>query len=242
MIYLAAQFAWFLLAAFALGLAMGWISHDGGRLRLGGPLVLGLAGAWALGGALTWTQTLNGTAALWVESALLFIAVYALGCILGSVICARSSLQAAPAGASPAMAPGPASAWASCGAGRRAGQSETDQRHRRSERGEAAGAGRLAFQPDRGVGRRQCRLGRFLPGFSRPDRARGLGRPGAPPRRRRRDRVCASRQGRSRPDIALRRGGLSRKDGAQAASRSARLTSFPMRRSMSLLPSTGAWP
>lgn len=103
MIYLAAQFAWFLLAAFALGLAMGWISHDGGRLRLGGPLVLGLAGAWALGGALTWTQTLNGTAALWVESALLFIAVYALGCILGSVICAWSSLQAAPAGASPAM-------------------------------------------------------------------------------------------------------------------------------------------
>lgn len=90
MLYLATQFAWFLVAAAALGVAMGWISHDGSRLRLGGPLVLALAGAWALGGVLSWTQTLNGAAALWLESALLFVAVYALGCILGSLLRGRA--------------------------------------------------------------------------------------------------------------------------------------------------------
>jgi hypothetical protein len=43
MLYLASQFVWFLVAAFGLGLVMGWISHDGGKLRLGG----GLAGWFA---------------------------------------------------------------------------------------------------------------------------------------------------------------------------------------------------
>lgn len=35
MLYLASQFVWFLLAAFGLGFAMGWISHDGGKARFG---------------------------------------------------------------------------------------------------------------------------------------------------------------------------------------------------------------
>lgn len=91
MLYLATQFVWFLIAAAALGLAMGWISHDGGRLRLAGPLVLVLAAVWAAGGVLSWTQTLNGVAALWVESALLFAAVYALGCTLGSLARGRGA-------------------------------------------------------------------------------------------------------------------------------------------------------
>lgn len=86
MLYLATQFVWFLVAAGALGVAMGWIGHDGSRLKLAGPLVLALVCGWALGGTLTWTQMLNGAAALWVESALLFMAVYVAGCILGSLL------------------------------------------------------------------------------------------------------------------------------------------------------------
>lgn len=86
MLYLASQFAWFLLAAFALGLIMGWISHAGSKSETGRGVLVGAAGVWALGASLTWTQTLNGVAALWIESALLFGAVYCVGCVLGATM------------------------------------------------------------------------------------------------------------------------------------------------------------
>jgi predicted flap endonuclease-1-like 5' DNA nuclease len=86
MLYLASQFVWFLAAAFALGLAMGWISHDGGRLRLGGAVVGWFAALWGLGAALTWLQFLNGEPAIWVETALLFTAVYVAGCVVAGLL------------------------------------------------------------------------------------------------------------------------------------------------------------
>jgi len=86
MLYLASQFVWFLAAAFALGFVMGWIGRDGSRLRLGGAAVGWFAALWAAGAGLTWLQFLNGTAAVWVESALLFTAVYVAGCILGALL------------------------------------------------------------------------------------------------------------------------------------------------------------
>ena len=81
MLYLAAQFSWFLLAAFGLGFVMGWISHDGGRLQLVGRTVLYTAGAWALVGALSWFQVLNGvpaTKAFASYSAYSYLSEYAL--------------------------------------------------------------------------------------------------------------------------------------------------------------------
>jgi predicted flap endonuclease-1-like 5' DNA nuclease len=84
MLYLATQFAWFLLAAFALGLVMGWISHDGGKLW--NRKLSYLLGVWLVVAALTWSQTLNGVPALWLESALLFVAIYVAGCALASVL------------------------------------------------------------------------------------------------------------------------------------------------------------
>jgi predicted flap endonuclease-1-like 5' DNA nuclease len=86
MLYLASQFVWFLVAAFALGLIMGWISQDGGKLELWSHKLAYAAAVWALGAVLTWTQTLNGVSALWVETALLFVAVYAAGCAAGATL------------------------------------------------------------------------------------------------------------------------------------------------------------
>ncbi|KPH82432.1 hypothetical protein [Bosea vaviloviae] len=86
MLYLASQFAWFLAAAFVLGLVMGWIGRDGGNLRLAGGTAGWFAAIWGLGAALTWLQLLNGELAAWVESALLFTGVYVAGCILGSLL------------------------------------------------------------------------------------------------------------------------------------------------------------
>ena len=86
MLYLASQFAWFLAAAFGLGLVMGWIGQDGGKLRLGGAVTGWFATLWALGAALTWLQFLNGQAAIWVETALLFSGVYVAGCIVAALL------------------------------------------------------------------------------------------------------------------------------------------------------------
>lgn len=86
MLYLATQFAWFLLAAFGIGLAMGWITCTGGKVRFWtGPIPL-LAGAWAAVAALTWLQVVNGVAALWLETALLYVAAYLAGCCLACFV------------------------------------------------------------------------------------------------------------------------------------------------------------
>jgi len=91
MLYLASQFAWFLLAAFALGFVMGWISQDGEKLELWSSKLVLAAGAWLMAGAVSWMQALNGLPALWLETALLFVAVYFAGCALASVV--RAAMQ-----------------------------------------------------------------------------------------------------------------------------------------------------
>lgn len=85
MLYLATQFLWFLVAAFVVGFAMGWITRDGAKQGSGKGALIVAALLWALGAALGWSQWLNGTAALWLESALLFLAVYVVGCALGAL-------------------------------------------------------------------------------------------------------------------------------------------------------------
>lgn len=85
MLYLASQFVWFLLAAFGLGLAMGWISHDGGSRRLWSGAWSVIALFWIGGAALAWFQLLNGLVATWVETALLFVAAYWAGCVCASL-------------------------------------------------------------------------------------------------------------------------------------------------------------
>jgi predicted flap endonuclease-1-like 5' DNA nuclease len=95
MLYLASQFVWFLAAAFALGLVMGWIGQDGSPLRPGRGAGW-LAALWAVGAGLTWLQLLNGVAAVWVETALLFTAVYVAGCVVGALLSgARASTETA---------------------------------------------------------------------------------------------------------------------------------------------------
>lgn len=85
MLYLASQFVWFLVAAVCIGLVMGWIGRDRGPLRLGSAVTGWVGALWAAGAGLTWLQVLNGAAAVWVESALLFTAAYVAGCILGAL-------------------------------------------------------------------------------------------------------------------------------------------------------------
>lgn len=86
MLYLAMQFAWFLAAAFALGLLIGWISADGAGLKPGGRTAGWFALLWGCGAAITWFQVLNGVPARWVESALLFTAVYVAGCLVATYL------------------------------------------------------------------------------------------------------------------------------------------------------------
>lgn len=102
MLYLAMQFAWFLAAAFALGLVMGWISADGRGLRLRGRTSGWFVALWGAGAALTWFQVLNGVPARWVESALLFSAVYVAGCLVATLLrpARRPGAVAVPAAAS----------------------------------------------------------------------------------------------------------------------------------------------
>lgn len=91
MLYLASQFAWFLLAAFALGFVMGWVSQNGEKLELWSSKLVLAAGAWLMAGAVSWMQALNGLAALWLETALLFLAVYFAGCALAGTV--RAAMQ-----------------------------------------------------------------------------------------------------------------------------------------------------
>jgi hypothetical protein len=99
MLYLASQFAWFLLAAFALGLAMGWISHDGSRPRLWNGAWIAIAVLWIGAAAASWLQLLNGGLATWVETALLFVAAYWLGCVCAGGLRKPAGAAKAPAAA-----------------------------------------------------------------------------------------------------------------------------------------------
>lgn len=86
MLYLALQFAWFLLAAFAIGLVFGWLAIRGGlRGFLAGP-AFGLLIAWAAAAALVWFRLVNDQAAFWIETALLHLLAYVAGCLIGSLL------------------------------------------------------------------------------------------------------------------------------------------------------------
>lgn len=112
MLYLASQFTWFLLAAFGLGLAIGWISRDVGKAPLWNSAWTVIALVWAVGAALTWFQWLNGSMATWVETALLFVAAYWIGCVCAAVLGratvvdgGRSAQALQPASAAPVAQP-----------------------------------------------------------------------------------------------------------------------------------------
>jgi len=105
MLYLASQFVWFLLAAFGLGFAMGWISHDRGKVRFWSGAWSVLAALWIAGAAVTWFQLLNGMPATWVETALLFVAAYWVGCACAGLV--RKPVASQPS-AVPVAAPQPA--------------------------------------------------------------------------------------------------------------------------------------
>lgn len=113
MLYLASQFVWFLLAAFGLGFAMGWISHSGGKPRLWSGAWSVLAMLWVAGAAVTWFQLLNGMPATWVETALLFIAAYWAGCVCAGLLRRPAAREVAQAGAAAAAEPVPAAAMTS---------------------------------------------------------------------------------------------------------------------------------
>jgi predicted flap endonuclease-1-like 5' DNA nuclease len=115
MLYLASQFLWFLVAAFVLGFVMGWVSHEGGKheggkARLWGGVTVWIAVLWACGAVLTWFQFLNGVPATWVETALLFAAVYFAGCVLASLICSARAPAFEPAAAEAIASPIPVAA------------------------------------------------------------------------------------------------------------------------------------
>ncbi len=114
MLYLASQCVWFLLAAFGLGFAMGWISHDGGKARFWSGIWNVLAALWIAGATVTWFQFLNGMAATWVETALLFTAVYWAGCVCAGLLRGPGAAQIA---ARPATAPQAAAAASASPAG-----------------------------------------------------------------------------------------------------------------------------
>ncbi|HEV7327999.1 MAG TPA: hypothetical protein VGN91_23280 [Bosea sp. (in: a-proteobacteria)] len=100
MLYLATQFAWFLLAAFAIGLVFGWLTGRGGPRGFASGSVLGLAILWAALAGLVWFRLVNDQAAFWIETALLYLFAYAVGCLIGSLFAGEG--EALPALAAPA--------------------------------------------------------------------------------------------------------------------------------------------
>ena len=123
MLYLALHFVWFLVAAFAIGLVFGWLtSRDGLRTLFGGPAML-VALLWAGAAALVWLRVLNNQPAFWVETGLLYVAVYAAGCVVGSLLKGTAAVpEAALALPAPRLAlPQPARALPAPGMAARAG-------------------------------------------------------------------------------------------------------------------------
>ncbi|MEN5082423.1 hypothetical protein ABE438_08075 [Bosea sp. TWI1241] len=125
MLYLAVHFAWFLLAAFAMGLVFGWLSCRGGLRGLASAPSLLLLLAWAGAAALVWGRVVNDRPAFWIETGLLYLGVYVAGCLVGGLVAAaggQSGLAPALALPSPRLAlpkpmaalppPGPATAAA----------------------------------------------------------------------------------------------------------------------------------
>lgn len=100
MLYLAIQFAWFLVAAFAIGLVFGWLTGRGGPRGFASGPVAGLALLWAALAALVWFRLVNDQAAFWIETALLYLLAYAAGCLVGSLFAGEG--EALPALAAPA--------------------------------------------------------------------------------------------------------------------------------------------
>lgn len=103
MLYLATQFAWFLLAAFAMGLVFGWLTGRGGPRDFASGPVVGLAMLWAALAALVWLRLVNDQAAFWIETALLYLLAYAAGCLIGSLFAGEGEGEALPALAAPAQ-------------------------------------------------------------------------------------------------------------------------------------------
>ncbi len=86
MLYLALHFVWFLIAAFAIGLVFGWLTCRGGlRGLMSGPVLLVVL-LWGGAAALVWLRALNNQPAFWIETGLLYVAVYAAGCLVGCLL------------------------------------------------------------------------------------------------------------------------------------------------------------
>jgi predicted flap endonuclease-1-like 5' DNA nuclease len=100
MLYLATQSAWFLLAAFVMGLVFGWLTGRGGPRGFASGPVMGLAILWAGLAGLVWLRLVNDQAAFWIETALLYLLAYAAGCLIGSLFAGEG--EALPALAAPA--------------------------------------------------------------------------------------------------------------------------------------------
>ncbi|MGE7469881.1 hypothetical protein ACQKLX_10595 [Bosea sp. NPDC003192] len=100
MLYLATQFAWFLLAAFAMGVVFGWLTGRGGPRGFASGPVMVLAILWAALAGLVWFRLVNDQAAFWIETALLYLLAYAAGCLIGSLFAGEG--EALPALAAPA--------------------------------------------------------------------------------------------------------------------------------------------
>jgi predicted flap endonuclease-1-like 5' DNA nuclease len=116
MLYLAIQFAWFLLAAFAFGLVFGWLTGRGGPRALAGGPVTGLALLWVALAALVWFRLVNDLAAFWIETALLHLLAYAAGCLIGGLLSGAGEPALALPSPAPRLAlPQPAPALAAPG-------------------------------------------------------------------------------------------------------------------------------
>lgn len=108
MLYLASWFVWFLLSALVLGFVMGWISRSGRSRLLWSRGWTFMALLWAGGAALAWLQLVNGVPAMWLETALLFVAIYWLGCVAGTLFrsfdaSVKEAEPRAPIAATPAV-------------------------------------------------------------------------------------------------------------------------------------------
>jgi predicted flap endonuclease-1-like 5' DNA nuclease len=85
MYFLIGQFSGWLMLVLVLGLFVGYLTCSTDRPRSWGWLPVALVAA--LGALLlTATRVVNGVPALWIETALIFLAVYLLGCLLGCII------------------------------------------------------------------------------------------------------------------------------------------------------------
>ena len=137
MIYLSQTLYPWWLGAFALGLAAAFLAPRGGE-RFSGAWLVFVLSLFGLGAVAAFAHAVPGRAGLWLETGVLALAAYGVGCVVGAALAAPfviGARVAAPASAGASALAANSDAASARAARRRCGACAPAARERRSRAG-----------------------------------------------------------------------------------------------------------